>query len=182
MIELRLRINGEERIAEVAEHESLLTALRERFGLAGSKNACEQGECGSCSVLLDGALVCSCLVLAAAAQDREVSTVESLARTRGPATRALRAAGAPAPGREERGDGDEEDALHPVQRAFVEAGAVQCGFCTPGLVVATYALLRENPEPTEAEVREALSGNLCRCTGYGKILEAVQRAAHELYP
>jgi carbon-monoxide dehydrogenase small subunit len=146
---MKLRVNGEEREVDVAEHESLLTALRERLGLPGSKNACEQGECGSCSVLLDGALVCACLVLAAAAEGRAVETVEGLGA----------------------------EGLHPVQRAFVETGAVQCGFCTPGLVVATYALLRDNPEPTDQEVREALSGNICRCTGYGKILEAVQRAA-----
>lgn len=149
-----LTVNGEEHSADVWEGESLLYVLRERLGYPGSKNACEQGECGSCSVLLDGRLVCACLVLAAAAQDRDVRTVESLSA------------------------GEE---LHPIGRAFVQAGAVQCGFCTPGLVVATYALLRENPEPTEAEVREALSGNLCRCTGYGKILEAVQRAAREMY-
>ncbi|MGH2499642.1 MAG: (2Fe-2S)-binding protein [Candidatus Limnocylindria bacterium] len=153
-MELRLVVNGVERQTDVWEHESLLIALRERLGLPGSKDACEQGECGSCSVLLDGELVCSCLVLAAAAQDRDVRTVESLA------------------------DGDR---LHPVQRAFVEAGAVQCGFCTPGLVMAAYALLRRNPEPSEAETREALSGNLCRCTGYGQILEAVRRAAREMY-
>ncbi len=150
MTRLSLTVNGERREADVADHESLLTALRERFGLPGSKNACEQGECGSCSVLLDGALVCSCLVLAAAARDREVETVEALAA--GPR-------------------------LHPVQQAFVETGAVQCGFCTPGFVVAAAALLRENPEPSEAEVREALAGNLCRCTGYGQIFEAVQVAA-----
>jgi carbon-monoxide dehydrogenase small subunit len=147
-VRLRLRVNGGDREAEVRDHESLLTVLRERLGLWGSKNACEQGECGSCSVLMDGELVCACLVLAAAAQDRDVRTVEDLAR------------------------GDE---LHPVQRAFVDAGAVQCGFCTPGLIVSAAALLRDNPEPSEAEIREALSGNICRCTGYGKILEAVQR-------
>lgn len=150
---IKLQVNGAEREAEVWEGESLLTVLRERLGLVGSKNACEQGECGSCSVLLDGALVCACLVLGAAAQGRAISTVESLG----------------------------DDRLHPIQRAFVDAGAVQCGFCTPGLVVATYALLKENPEPTDAEVREALSGNICRCTGYGKILEAVQRAAAATY-
>ena len=143
-------VNGEPRETEVWGGESLLHTLRERLGLPGSKNACEQGECGSCSVLLDGTLVCSCLVLAAAASGRDVRTVEGLA---------------------------ESDALTAVQRAFVDAGAVQCGFCTPGLVVATHALLRENPEPSDAELREALSGNLCRCTGYGKILEAVRRAA-----
>ncbi|HEV8535561.1 MAG TPA: (2Fe-2S)-binding protein [Candidatus Limnocylindria bacterium] len=151
---IKLTVNGDEREAEAADHESLLTVLREKLGLPGSKNACEQGECGSCSVLLDGALVCSCLILGAAAAGREVRTVESFS------------------------DGDR---LHPVQRAFVEAGAVQCGFCTPGLVVATYALLRENPEPSDLEIREALSGNICRCTGYGKILEAVQRASSAMY-
>ena len=153
MTELRLRVNGVERQTSVPDHESLLTTLRERLGLPGSKNACEQGECGSCSVLMDGELVCSCLVLSAAAQDRDVRTVESLA----------------------------DERLHPIQRAFLDAGAVQCGFCTPGLIVATHALLTENPEPSELEVREALSGNLCRCTGYGKILEAVQRASREMY-
>ena len=147
---IKLTVNGEEREAEAADHESLLTVLRESLSLAGSKNACEQGECGSCSVLMDGDLVCACLVLGAAAAGRNIQTVESLT------------------------DGDQ---LHPVQRAFVDAGAVQCGFCTPGLVVATYALLKRNPEPSEQEVREALSGNICRCTGYGKILEAVDRAS-----
>ncbi len=154
MNELRLVVNGVERRTEARDGESLMTVLRERLALPGSKNACEQGECGSCSVLLDDALVCSCLVLAAAAHGRDVRTVESL------------------------GSAGE---LHPVQRAFVEAGAVQCGFCTPGLVVATVALLRDNPEPTDIEIREALSGNLCRCTGYGTILEAVHRAAREMY-
>jgi len=149
-MKLTLKLNGDARTAEVAPHESLLTALRERFVLPGSKNACEQGECGSCSVLVDGELVCACLVLAAAAEGREVRTVEGLAP---------------------------DLAMHPVQQAFVDAGAVQCGFCTPGLIVAADALLRANPEPTEAEIREALAGNICRCTGYGRIVEAVQRAA-----
>lgn len=147
---VRLVVNGVPRVTEVREHESLLTVLRERLDLPGSKNACEQGECGSCSVLLDGELVCSCLVLAAAADGRAVETVEALGSAERP---------------------------HPLQRAFVEAGAVQCGFCTPGFVVAAAALLRENPEPTDAEIREALAGNICRCTGYGTILEAVRRAA-----
>ena len=151
---MNLRVNGNDVEADAADHESLLTVLRERLGLPGSKNACEQGECGSCSVLIDGRLVCACLVLAVAAEGREVVTVESL--------------------------GDSER-LHPVQRAFVEAGAVQCGFCTPGLVVATHALLVQNPEPSDQEVREALSGNICRCTGYGRILEAVQRASAAMY-
>jgi carbon-monoxide dehydrogenase small subunit len=151
---IKLTVNGDEREVEAADHESLLAVLREGLGLPGSKNACEQGECGSCSVLLDGVLVCACLVLGGQAAGRDVRTVESFA------------------------DGDR---LHPVQRAFVDAGAVQCGFCTPGLVVATYALLKQNPEPSDQEVREALSGNICRCTGYGKILEAVQRASAAMY-
>ena len=147
---IELTVNGDARDAEVWAGESLLTALRDRLGLPGSKNACEQGECGSCSVLLDGTLVCACLVLAVQANRHEVVTVEGLA-----------------------GDGD----LHPVQEAFVDAGAVQCGFCTPGLVVAAADLLQDNPDPTDDEIREALSGNLCRCTGYQKILEAVHTAA-----
>ena len=144
------RVNGEERETEVWEGESLLFALRERLGLPGSKNACEQGECGSCSVLLDGQLVCACLVLAAQAEGRDVVTVEGLAQ------------------------GEE---LHSVQEAFAETGAVQCGFCTPGLIVATADLLQRNPTPSEDEIREALSGNLCRCTGYAKIFDAVRLAA-----
>jgi carbon-monoxide dehydrogenase small subunit len=148
---IELTVNGERREADVWGGESLLFALRERLGLPGSKNACEQGECGSCSVLLDGRLVCSCLVLAAQADGHDVVTVEGLA-------------------------GDAEE-LHPVQDAFVRAGAVQCGFCTPGLVVAAADLLRRNPRPSDDEIREALSGNLCRCTGYQKILEAVRLAA-----
>jgi aerobic carbon-monoxide dehydrogenase small subunit len=149
-VKLALTINGEAREADVWGGDSLLTALRDGFGLPGSKNACEQGECGSCSVLLDGELVCSCLVLAAQADGHEVTTVEGLAR------------------------GDE---LHRVQRAFVDAGAVQCGFCTPGLVVATADLLERTPSPSDDEIREALSGNLCRCTGYAKIFDAVRLAA-----
>ena len=147
---LRLDVNGVTREVEAQEHESLLTVLRERVGLAGSKNACEQGECGSCSVLLDGVLVCSCLVLAAQADGHEVVTVEGLA---------------------------EDGQLHRVQEAFAETGAVQCGFCTPGFVVAAADLLAHNPEPSDDELREALSGNLCRCTGYAKIFEAVRLAA-----
>ena len=147
-------VNGQSRTAEdVWEGESLLYVLRERLGLLGSKNACEQGECGSCSVYLDGELVCACLVLAGQAEGREIVTVEGLASLAG-------------------GDG-----LHPVQAAFVEAGAVQCGFCTPGLVVATHDLLRGDPSPSDARIREALAGNLCRCTGYQKILDAVRLAA-----
>jgi aerobic carbon-monoxide dehydrogenase small subunit len=149
-MKIRLVVNGDAREADVWAGESLLTTLRDTLDLPGSKNACEQGECGSCSVLLDGELVCACLVLAAQADGHEVTTVEGLA------------------------DGDE---LHRVQRAFVEAGAVQCGFCTPGLVVATAALLEANPNPSDDEMREALSGNLCRCTGYAKIFDAVRLAA-----
>ena len=148
---LELTVNGERREAEdVWEGESLLHVLRERLGLPGTKNACEQGECGSCSVYMDGTLVCSCLVLAGQAEECEIVTVEGLAG---------------------------EDRLHPVQQAFVEAGGVQCGFCTPGFIVATHDLLQRNPDPSDAEVREALAGNLCRCTGYEKILDAVRLAA-----
>jgi carbon-monoxide dehydrogenase small subunit len=150
MLKISLTINGGPYETDVWEGESLLYALRERLALPGSKNACEQGECGSCSVLLDGALVCACLVLAAQADGHEVITVEGLAS---------------------------DDGLHPVQEAFVEAGAVQCGFCTPGLVVAVADLLRQRPDPSDDEIREALSGNLCRCTGYQKIFDAVRLAA-----
>ncbi|MEX1357364.1 MAG: (2Fe-2S)-binding protein [Gaiellaceae bacterium] len=147
---ISLEINGERREADVWEGESLLYVLRERLGLPGSKNACEQGECGSCSVFLDGTLVCACLVLGVQADGHEVVTVEGLA---------------------------EGDSLHPVQEAFVETGAVQCGFCTPGLVVAAVDLLQRRPQPSDDEIREALSGNLCRCTGYQKIFDAVRAAA-----
>jgi carbon-monoxide dehydrogenase small subunit len=150
---VRTIVNGEWREADVWPGSNLLYLLREHLALLGSKNACEQGECGSCSVWLDRELVCACLVLAAQANDREVRSVEGLA------------AG---------------DALHPVQEAFVETGAVQCGFCTPGLIVAVTDLLEQEPEPTQAVVREALSGNLCRCTGYEKILEAVRVASDRL--
>ena len=145
-----LTVNGEPVEAEVWEGESLLYALREHMGLPGSKNACEQGECGSCSVLLDGTLVCACLVLAVQADGHEIVTVEGLGS---------------------------DGSLHPVQEAFATTGAVQCGFCTPGLIVATVDLLARVPEPTDDEIREALSGNLCRCTGYAKIFDAVRLAA-----
>jgi aerobic carbon-monoxide dehydrogenase small subunit len=149
-MKIELIVNGGQVEADVWEGESLLFALRERLGLPGSKNACEQGECGSCSVLLDGTLVCACLVLAAQANGHEVVTVEGVG---------------------------EDGRLHRVQEAFVETGAVQCGFCTPGLVVATVDLLAHTPQPTDDEIREALSGNLCRCTGYAKIFDAVRLAA-----
>jgi carbon-monoxide dehydrogenase small subunit len=148
-------VNGERRqVDDVWPGESLLYVLRERMGLPGSKNACEQGECGSCTVYLDGTPVCACLVAAGQAEDREVVTVEGLA--------------------------DDRDGLHPVQQAFVECGAVQCGFCTPGLVVASHDLLNRCKRPTDPEIREALAGNLCRCTGYEQILDAVHIAAERL--
>lgn len=149
-MKVSLILNGVRCEEEMSPGASLLNALREQFGMPGTKNACEEGECGSCSVLLDGVLVCSCLVLAAQAHDHEVLTVEGLS---------------------------EAGELHRVQQAFVEAGAVQCGFCTPGLVIAAVDLLRRSPDPTEDEIRETLSGNLCRCTGYASIIEAVRLAA-----
>lgn len=146
-----LHVNGRDHeVRDAWIGESLLSVLRERLGLIATKGACEQGECGSCSVLLDGRLVCGCLVLAAAAVDQPIVTVEGLAEP-----------GAPTD----------------VQRAFVETGAVQCGFCTPGLVIAAHDLLDRVPEPTELEIREELSGNVCRCTGYGRIVEAVRQVA-----
>jgi carbon-monoxide dehydrogenase small subunit len=149
-VRITLTVNGEPLEADLWGGESLLTMLRDTLELPGSKNACEQGECGSCSVLMDGELVCSCLVLAAQAEGHEIVTVEGLAT---------------------------EDGLHPVQQAFVDAGAVQCGFCTPGLVVAVADLLERTPTPSDDEIREALSGNVCRCTGYVKIFDAVRLAA-----
>jgi carbon-monoxide dehydrogenase small subunit len=147
VVKIACTVNGAPRTADdVWAGESLLYVLRERFGLFGSKNACEQGECGSCSVYLDGRLVCACLVLGGQANGREVTTIEGV------------------------------DAAT-VQHAFVEAGAVQCGFCTPGLVVATHDLLRRVPNPTDAQIREALAGNICRCTGYAKIIQAVHLAS-----
>jgi aerobic carbon-monoxide dehydrogenase small subunit len=151
-----LHVNGDVReVHDAWIGESLLYVLRERLGLPGAKAGCEQGECGSCSVLLDGVLVCACLVLAASVGDREVVTPEGLQ-----------------PG--ERG------VLTVVQRAFVDEGAVQCGFCTPGLVMAVHDLLDREPSPDDLAVREAVSGNLCRCTGYGRVLAAVRRAIDEL--
>lgn len=150
-VSYELRVNGERHEVEDGWlGESLLYVLRERLGLPGSKNACEQGECGSCSVVLDGELVCSCLVLGASAAESEVTTIE--------------------------GYGGSDGELTAVQAAFIEHAAVQCGFCTPGLIVAIEHLLDEHPEPTELEVREAISGNLCRCTGYGRIFAAVEQA------
>jgi carbon-monoxide dehydrogenase small subunit len=148
---VNVEVNGKQRTADdVWEGESLLYVLRERLGLPGAKNACEQGECGSCTVYLDGVPVCSCLVAAGQTEGRSVRTVEGLA------------------------DGDK---LDPVQAAFVAKGAVQCGFCTPGLIVAAHDLIARTPNPSDVEIREALAGNLCRCTGYEKIMDAVRAAA-----
>jgi carbon-monoxide dehydrogenase small subunit len=148
---LNVTINDEQRQADdVWEGESLLYVLRERLGLPGSKNACEQGECGSCTVYLDDVPVCACLVAAGQAEGRAVRTVEGLA------------------------DGE---TLDPIQQSFVDQGAVQCGFCTPGLVVAAHDLLNRVPDPSDEEIREALAGNLCRCTGYEKVLDAVRAVA-----
>jgi aerobic carbon-monoxide dehydrogenase small subunit len=148
---VNITVNGEARqVDDVWPGESLLYVLRERLGLPGSKNACEQGECGSCTVYMDGTPVCSCLVAAGQAEGRAVRTVEGLASG---------------------------DTLDRVQQAFVDAGAVQCGFCTPGLVVAAHDLLSHTPHPTDPQIREALAGNLCRCTGYEKIMDAVRTAA-----
>jgi carbon-monoxide dehydrogenase small subunit len=146
-----LRVNGADRdVHDAWIGESLLYVLRERLGLPGAKGACEQGECGSCSVLVDGVLVCSCLVLSASVVGRDITTVEGLAP---------------------------DGTITAVQQAFVDEGGVQCGFCTPGLIVAVHDLLDRVPDPSELQVREALSGNLCRCTGYGRILAAVEAAA-----
>lgn len=152
---INMTVNGKKRqVDDVWEGESLLYVLRERMGLPGSKNACEQGECGSCTVYVDQLPVCACLVAAGQAEGREIVTVEGLA---------------------------DEEGLHPVQQAFVETGAVQCGFCTPGLVVATHDLLERSEHPSDPEIREALAGNLCRCTGYETILDAVHLAADRLH-
>jgi aerobic carbon-monoxide dehydrogenase small subunit len=146
-----LHVNGSlHEVRDAWIGESLLYVVRERLGLMGSKGACEQGECGSCSVLVDDELVCSCLVLAASAIGQEIVTVEGLAPVGSPSD---------------------------VQQAFVEFGAVQCGFCTPGLIMAAHALLERTPQPTDTEIREELSGNICRCTGYGRIIEAVRQVA-----
>jgi carbon-monoxide dehydrogenase small subunit len=150
---IRLIVNGVERTAEPVGPESLLTTLRDRLGLPGSKNACEQGECGSCSIIMDGELVCSCLVMASDTDGADVVTVEGLGT---------------------------EDGLHPVQQALLEAHGVQCGYCTPGFVVAAAHLLERNPAPTADDIREALSGNLCRCTGYGGILRALTALVGEV--
>jgi carbon-monoxide dehydrogenase small subunit len=147
-----LTVNGEDRVANIAGSESLLTVLREELELPGSKNACEQGECGSCSVVLDGAVVTSCLVMAGDCEGSDVTTVEGIGSDR---------------------------ELHAVQQALLDHGAVQCGFCTPGFVVTAAHLFEENPHPSSDDIKEALSGNICRCTGYGAILRSLEALAEE---
>jgi carbon-monoxide dehydrogenase small subunit len=151
--QLSLTVNGEQYELQVESETTLLDFLREFLGLTGTKKGCNEGDCGACTVLMDGEPVNSCMLLAVAAEGREVITIEGIAK-----------------GRE----------LHPLQKAFVEKGAVQCGYCTPGMVLSAKSLLDENKQPTEEEIRQALSGNLCRCTGYAKIVEAVKAAAEEL--
>jgi carbon-monoxide dehydrogenase small subunit len=147
---LVVSINGKDHALEVEPHRSLLDVLREELGLTGTKKGCNAGDCGACTVLLDGTPVNSCLVLAVQADGQEVTTIEGV---------------------------DDDGKLHPLQEAFIEYGAVQCGFCTPGMVLSSLALLRETPRPTRAEIQEALSGNLCRCTGYIQLIEGIQSVA-----
>lgn len=154
MLAIELTVNGDYIQVTVPANISLLDLLRDHLGLNGVKDACgQEGECGACSVLMDGKLVNSCMVLAGQVDGREVVTIEGL---------------------------QHQESLHPVQRAFVESGAVQCGFCTPGVILSVYDLLRRIPHPDDNQIREALSGNLCRCTGYTKMLDAVHRAEKEL--
>jgi len=177
-------VNGRQQEADdVWEGESLLYVLRERMGLPGSKNACEQGECGSCTVRLDGVPVCSCLVAAGQVEGREVVTVEGLADYAKRRSHGTGACGTSLQDAQQWNSGPQDShtgegvELSPIQQAFIDAGAVQCGFCTPGLLVAADEMLEHNPSPTDADIREALSGNLCRCTGYEKIMDAVRLAA-----
>jgi aerobic carbon-monoxide dehydrogenase small subunit len=152
LVSYTLHVNGRDhQVADAWFAESLLSVLRDHLGLTGAKNACEQGECGSCSVLVDGTLECSCMLLAAGAVGHDVVTVEGLS--------------------------GEDGSLSDVQQAFVEAGAVQCGFCTPGLIVSVHDLLARHPDATDLQIREAISGNLCRCTGYGRIFDAIAKVA-----
>ena len=148
---IRLIVNGQLYEVTVKPSDSLLHVIRDKLGLSGTKNGCNVGDCGACTVLIDGKPVRSCLMLAVKASDKEITTIEGLA--------------------------DESGALHPLQKAFVEHGAIQCGFCTPGMILAAKALLEENPKPSEDEIRTGMAGNLCRCTGYTKIIEAIQSAA-----
>jgi aerobic carbon-monoxide dehydrogenase small subunit len=153
-VSLSLRVNGERHDVLVPPWRTLLEVLREHLGLTGAKRSCQEGQCGTCTVLVDGKAINSCLYLAIEAQDKEIVTIEGLAG----------------------GDGG----LHPIQKSFVNKGAIQCGFCTPGLVLATKSLLDENPEPNEDDIRNALVGHLCRCTGYVQVIEAIQDAAREM--
>jgi len=150
---IEITVNGQAHRLEIEANVTLLQLLREELGLMGAKEGCGSGDCGACTVLLDDEPICSCLLLAVEAEGKSVLTIEGLAR--------------------------DED-LHPVQKAFIENGALQCGFCTPGMVLSAVALLQRNPTPTEEEIRDGLSGNLCRCTGYDKIVKAVQAAAKEM--
>jgi len=150
---IQLSVNGQQVQVFVEGSETLLDCLRNQLGLPGTKKGCDQGDCGACTVLVDGTPVNSCLMLAVEADGREITTIEGLAQ---------------------------EDGLHPLQEAFISHNAVQCGFCTPGMILTAAALLKENPHPSEAEIRHYLQGNLCRCTGYSKIVQAVQAAAQEL--
>ena len=152
-LSIKLTVNGTVHDIEVEPRKTLLAVLRDQLALTGTKEGCSTGDCGACTVLLDGQPVTSCLVLAASADGREITTIEGLA---------------------------EDGRLHPVQQAFIDVGGLQCGFCTPGMIMSAVALLRDNPSPTDTEIRSALAGNLCRCTGYTKILEAIRKAAREM--
>lgn len=149
MKKISLNVNGKDHTLEVEEDMRLIDLLREKLGLTGVKEGCSEGECGACTVIMDGEVVNSCLVMAFQAEGSSILTIEGL--------------------------GDEEN-IHPIQQAFIDVGAVQCGYCTPGMILAAKALLDKNPNPTEEEIREAISGNLCRCTGYNKIVQAIDRA------
>ncbi|NLX62491.1 MAG: (2Fe-2S)-binding protein [Tissierellia bacterium] len=153
MKKISLNVNGKDHILEVEEDMRLIDLLREKLGLTGVKEGCSEGECGACTVIMDGEVVNSCLVMAFQAEGSSILTIEGL--------------------------GDEEN-IHPIQQAFIDVGAVQCGYCTPGMILAAKALLDKNPNPTEEEIREAISGNLCRCTGYNKIVQAIDRAKEVL--
>lgn len=149
MVRIDLLVNGKKHSLEVEEDMRLIDLLREKLGLTGVKEGCSEGECGACTVIMDGEVVNSCLVMAFQAHESNIITIEGL---------------------------DGEGSLHPLQQAFIDAGAVQCGYCTPGMILSAKALLDKNPNPTEEEIREGISGNLCRCTGYNKIVEAINRA------
>ncbi len=149
MVEINLKVNGKDYVLEVEEDMRLLDLLREKLGFLGVKEGCSEGECGACTVIMDGQVVNSCLIMAFQAEGSSIVTIEGL---------------------------EKEGEIHPVQQAFIEVGAVQCGYCTPGMILSAKALLDKNPNPTEEEIREGISGNLCRCTGYNKIIQAVEKA------